>query len=128
MSGSVVAKSAAAVLAIAMALGWPAVASAQTGAASRAHPVKSKKRPTVVIRPGYGFLPGYEPQLPNSIPAPYGYGYHFSGSRYPRYWDWWGRRHYGYGSPGFYRGRYNGGSIGPCYTQTPIGPVWNCGR
>jgi hypothetical protein len=31
------------------------------------------------------------------------------------------------GRPGFYRGRYNGGSIGACWTQTPIGPVWTCG-
>jgi hypothetical protein len=36
--------------------------------------------------------------------------------------DW----HY-FGRPGFYGGRYNGGSFGPCWTQTPIGPVWNCG-
>ena len=29
--------------------------------------------------------------------------------------------------PGFYRGRYNGGSFGPCWSWTPIGPAWNCG-
>jgi hypothetical protein len=23
--------------------------------------------------------------------------------------------------------RYNGGSFGPCWTRTPIGPIWNCG-
>jgi hypothetical protein len=34
---------------------------------------------------------------------------------------------YYFGQPGFYGGRYNGGSFGPCYTRTPIGPVWNCG-
>jgi hypothetical protein len=33
-----------------------------------------------------------------------------------------------YGGPGFYRGRWNGGGFGPCWTQTPIGNVWNCGR
>jgi len=41
------------------------------------------------------------------------------------YWymgDW----HY-FGRPGFYRGRYNGGSFGPCWSWTPIGPAWNCG-
>ena len=35
---------------------------------------------------------------------------------------WW------YGGPRFYRGRWNGGGFGPCWTQTPIGNVWNCGR
>ena len=34
---------------------------------------------------------------------------------------------YGWGGPGFYRGRYNGGSFGPCWTWTPIGRMWNCG-
>ena len=35
---------------------------------------------------------------------------------------------YWYGGPGFYHGRWNGGGFGPCWTQTPIGNVWNCGR
>ncbi len=39
--------------------------------------------------------------------------------RGPQYW---------YGYPRFYRGRWNGGGFGPCWTQTPIGPMWNCGR
>jgi hypothetical protein len=43
----------------------------------------------------------------------------------PFYW-YNGDRYY-FGRPGFFRGRYNGGSIGPCWTQTPIGPIWNCG-
>jgi NAD(P)-dependent dehydrogenase (short-subunit alcohol dehydrogenase family) len=37
-------------------------------------------------------------------------------------WRW-----YYFGRPGFYGGRYNGGSFGPCWTRTPIGPIWNCG-
>jgi hypothetical protein len=73
---------------------------------------------------GYGFLPGYH-QPPNPhIPV---YGPNRSEPDYtPMYWymgDW----HY-YGRPGFYRGRYNGGSFGPCWTWTPIGPAWQCGR
>ena len=73
---------------------------------------------------GYGFLPGYH-QPPNvHIPV---YGLNRSAPDYtPMYWymgDW----HY-FGRPGFYRGRYNGGSFGPCWTWTPIGPAWQCGR
>jgi hypothetical protein len=62
----------------------------------------------------YGFLPGYRP--PEVV------------ERQER-WLYW-RRHpsYWYGWPGFYRGRWNGGGFGPCWTQTPIGNMWNCGR
>ena len=64
---------------------------------------------------GYGFLPGYRP---------------------PEVAEWqkaraWARTHspgYWYGGPGFYRGQWNGGGFGPCWTQTPIGNIWNCGR
>jgi hypothetical protein len=59
---------------------------------------------------GYGFLPGYRP--PERI--------EFDNNR-ARSRDWW------YGPPRFYRGRWNGGGFGPCWTPTPIGPVWNCG-
>ncbi|ABD07420.1 conserved hypothetical protein [Rhodopseudomonas palustris HaA2] len=48
----------------------------------------------------------------------------------PEYYRWnggWSGEWRYLGRPGFYRGRYNGGSFGPCWTQTPIGPVWNCG-
>jgi hypothetical protein len=44
----------------------------------------------------------------------------------PQYYGYDGDLHY-FGRPGFYGGRYNGGSFGPCWTRTPIGPVWNCG-
>jgi hypothetical protein len=44
----------------------------------------------------------------------------------PEYYGYDGDWHY-FGRPGFYGGRYNGGSFGPCWTRTPIGPVWNCG-
>ena len=45
-----------------------------------------------------------------------------------RYFDWYGNTYYGWGSPGFYRGRYNGGSFGPCWTYTPIGMMPTCGQ
>ena len=59
---------------------------------------------------GYGFLPGYRP--PERIES------ERAQNRAPAYW---------YGWPGFYRGRWNGGGFGPCWTQSPIGPHWNCG-
>jgi len=62
------------------------------------------KRPAKTHWHGYGFLPGYPPG-----PSEY---------RYQNYW---------YGGPQFYRGRWNGGGFGPCYTKTPIGPIYNCG-
>ena len=75
---------------------------------------------------GYGFLPGYHQPPDNSVPV-YGSKRSIRGipSYAPRYWYNGGR--YYYGDPGFYRGRYNGGSFGPCWTWTPIGPMWNCG-
>jgi hypothetical protein len=65
------------------------------------------------VRPwhGYGFLPGYR--------SPERIEWERARERGPVYW---------YGYPGFYRGRWNGGGFGPCWTQTPIGNVWNCGR
>jgi hypothetical protein len=60
---------------------------------------------------GYGFLPGYR--------SPERIAWERARSRGPVYW---------YGRPGFYRGRWNGVGFGPCWTQTPIGPMWNCGR
>jgi hypothetical protein len=60
---------------------------------------------------GYGFLPGY--RTPEQIEA--------AEARHAQ-------RVYWYGGPGFYRGQWNGGGFGPCWTQTPIGNVWNCGK
>jgi hypothetical protein len=85
---------------------------------------------------GYGFLPGYHQPSNNSLPA---YAQKVSVSRMarrnqrpwyidpvPSYYGTDGDWHY-FGRPGFYDGRYNGGSFGPCWTRTPIGPIWNCG-
>ena len=86
---------------------------------------------------GYGFLPGYQQPLNNSLPL---YVQKDAMRRLasrerrpwyidptPRYYGYDGNSYY-FGRPGFYGGgRYNGGSFGPCWTQTPIGPVWNCG-
>jgi peptidoglycan/xylan/chitin deacetylase (PgdA/CDA1 family) len=67
-------------------------------------------------RSPYGFLPGYEPPAVAEARREREYRethpYTFYGPAWPR----------------FYRGRWNGGGFGPCYTQTPIGPMWNCGN
>ena len=76
---------------------------------------------------GYGFLPGYHQPPNNAVPV-YGRKGAVTGQpdyspQYLGYDDDW---HY-FGRPGFVRGRYNGGSFGPCWTWTPIGPAWQCG-
>jgi hypothetical protein len=75
---------------------------------------------------GYGFLPGYRQPPIDSVPI---LGPRGAARGYPDYSPtyWYGGDQYYFGRPGFYRGRYNGGSFGPCWTQTPIGPIWNCG-
>jgi len=74
-----------------------------------------KKRHVTRHWHGYGFLPGY--RTPEQIQRERDRHYYASGPHY-----------YGPAWPGFYRGRWNGGGFGPCYTQTPIGYMWNCGR
>lgn len=64
---------------------------------------------------GYGFLPGYRP--PEVIERQRAF------ARWAR-----GPRFYGPAWPGFYRNRWNSGGLGPCYTYTPIGYIWNCGE
>jgi len=75
---------------------------------------------------GYGFLPGYHQPPNNNVPI---YGpkgtIGDTPDAAPSYWYNGGR--YYFGRPGFFRGHYNGGSFGPCWTWTPIGPMWNCG-
>jgi hypothetical protein len=75
---------------------------------------------------GYGFLPGYHQPPNNTVPV-YGSRESIRGTPdfTPSYW-YNGDRYY-FGEPGFFRGRYNGGSFGPCWTYTPIGLIWNCG-
>ena len=76
------------------------------------HKFRHKRPP---MPKGVGFLPGYRtPEQLRRI------------EHRPRYW-YAGSLYY-FGWPGWYGGRYNGGSFGPCWTSTPIGLQWNCGR
>ena len=71
----------------------------------------------------YGFLPG--------VRSPEAIEWERARRRGPDY-GWYGYSpYYGYGPVGvatFYHGRWNGGSFGPCWTRTPAGMIWNCGR
>jgi hypothetical protein len=107
----------------------PAAGSAQVTRPAVTKRVAAKRAAQRTLRRGpqsYGFLPGYEPPPDNNRPdyrrnarSVYADG---------RFVTWRGDVYYGWGRPGYVHGRWNGGSIGPCYTQTPIGLVWNCGR
>jgi hypothetical protein len=60
---------------------------------------------------GYGFLPGY--RTPERI------DWDNARARGPQVW---------YGPPRWYHGQWNHGGFGPCWTETPIGEIWNCGK
>jgi hypothetical protein len=102
-------------------------------AIAQAAPVQKKPKP---VWHGYGFLPGYHQPLSNSQPVfmqKDGLRRLARQNRRPWYIDPT-PQYYGYddelhypGRPGFYNGHYNGGTFGPCWSRTPIGPVWNCG-
>jgi hypothetical protein len=113
-------------IAIAIVASWLPVAEPATAAPAKQ--AKSAKTKVYVSKRwrGYGFLPGYRPQLAESQGTPV-YGKPLP-RREVRYFDYYGNVYYGWGSPGFYRGRWNGGSFGPCWTSTPIGMMPNCGQ
>jgi hypothetical protein len=99
--------------------------------AAAAAATTTTKRTKLTVRPkpwhGYGFLPGYRPQLAEINGQPV-LGPDPRRKREWRYVDYYGNARYGWGGAGFYRGRYNGGSFGPCWTSTPIGMMPTCGQ
>lgn len=108
-------------LALAACLFAAASLAAMPHALAQSDGARAKPRTKVIVTPkrsawrGYGFLPGYT-QPPN-LADPYA---RRRGDPNAGTYPWWGW-------PGFYRGRWNGGGLGPCWTKTPIGPIWNCG-
>lgn len=120
----------AAVVALALAVpaGVATLASAAHAAPDQAKPVSKpvrKKHAVKRIPRGVGFLPGY--RTPEQIERDRYMeiqrerrAYYRAGGPRIAYW--------GYSDPRFYRGRWNGGSFGPCWTSTPIGYQWNCGK
>jgi hypothetical protein len=117
------------VTAIATWLLLPATAIAEQAAGKR--DPRSVARPKIPSKHrwhGYGFLPGY--RQPPYLAEWRDRSVRHRGPYEPyelRYWSD-GQLRYGWGDPGLYRGRWNGGSFGPCWTSTPIGMMWNCGR
>jgi hypothetical protein len=99
-------------IAVALALSLIATASAAPAPTTTTHKTHHVSR----HGHGYGFLPGYRP--PEVLEH----------LRAEHYEEVYGPIYYGPAWPGFYEHRWNGGGFGPCYTQTPIGPIWNCGR
>ena len=96
-------------------IGAPArPADAQAAAAKPAAVAAHPKRHVVRRSRGYGFLPGYR--------SPERIEWEDRVAAWRRGPAWW------YGGPRFYRNRWNAGGFGPCWTQTPIGNVWNCGQ
>ena len=110
---------------LALALAAPAMASPAHETAKTTH--VRKKHHVRRFPPGVGFLPGY--RTPAQIERDRRKEFerdrraYFRNGGAPIYYYTWG-----YPDPRFYRGRWNGGSFGPCWTVTPIGYQWNCGR
>jgi hypothetical protein len=98
------------ILAVVLSLIFPAFA-----APTAKHPPHKHRYSNNGSVPGYGFLPGV--RTPRQIERDRARRYYASGPHW-----------YGPAIPGFYRGRWNGGGFGPCYTLTPIGYQWTCGR
>jgi hypothetical protein len=87
---------------------------------------KQRTKITIHKRSPYGFLPGY--RQPPAL-SDWRAQNRISAARPEwRFYGWDGEPRYGFGYPRFYRGRYNGGSFGPCWTSTPIGMMPTCGQ
>jgi hypothetical protein len=96
---------------------------------------EEKRNPKIVVHPrqrqkGYGFLPGYRqpPYQAEWRDRSVRHGVGYPPPYELRFLSDDGELRYGWGYPGTFRGRWNGGSFGPCWKSTPIGLMWTCGR
>jgi hypothetical protein len=105
-----------------------AAQSAAPAAAREAKPAKTKIHVTKKRWRGYGFLPGYRPWVNGLDRQGRAIRLGRIRSDQPRFFDYYGNVYYGWGYPGFARGRWNGGSFGPCWASTPIGMMPTCGQ
>ena len=103
----------------------PVVSTAQASTDRPAASKPAKKFVKKRVPRGVGFLPGY--RTPAQIERQRyeetqreRRAYYRAGGPRIAYWR--------YPQPQFYRGRWNGGGFGPCWTSTPIGYQWNCGK
>ena len=113
------------VAAVAASLLLPVAASAADRRGEPAPRTKIKVHPKRLWH-GYGFLPGYRRAGVNGLDRR-GAALGARPAR-DRATGLLRQRPYGWGWPGFYRGRCNGGSFGPCWTSTPIGMMPTCGQ
>lgn len=114
------------IAAVAVSLLMPATALAKSSDTRRDLKIVVRPKPPPKYGP-YGFLPGYRQPPPLAEwrdRSPRHGGGDFSRDRRYISGDEW---RYGWGYPQFYRGRWNAGGFGPCWSNTPIGPMWNCG-
>jgi hypothetical protein len=121
-------------IAVAASLALPVFAFAGDAPASASKPAPSKRH-VIYHWHGYGFLPGYHQPPALGVPIYEPRTRRSASSHQPPAWNapdytphyWYDGGKYYFGEPGFLHGRYNGGSVGPCWTSTPIGLMWNCG-
>lgn len=113
-------------LLLAFSLGAPTFASPTLADTSAQNVTPKKKKPAIkrhvkrwTVPPGYRSPEQIERQHHDRIQRDRRAYYRAGGQRI-YYWS--------DPNPRYYRGQWNRGSFGPCYTQTPIGAVWNCGK
>jgi hypothetical protein len=110
-------------LAVALSLGAPALADTGDAAAPKKKPAATRHVKKWTTPPGYRTPAQIEREQVKSWRRDREFAYRYNTPR----------GYYFYYGPQFYNGRFGANRrdtwhIGPCWTQTPIGAVWNCGN